>query len=170
MVHLTFTVPYSKQVGSMRVSFTSTNSCSCSSGSKCAVTITPLASALLGTVKLREELLEAAPSDAVHPANVPACTRVRLSRWSRCRPFHFLAGGTADAAPDVATNSTGTLAPRTAIGSEEINPSGTPSGSGMAAVLSGRRSCVDVSVGAHISKIGSDSSLERCHPSKYSPF
>ena len=126
----------------MRVSFTSTNSCSCSSGSKCAVTITPLASALLGTVKLREELLDAAPSDAVHPANFQPALGTAFTVEQVPPFFTFWLVEPLMLPPDVATNSTGTLAPRTAIGSEEINPSGTPSGSGMAAVLSGRRSCV----------------------------
>ena len=44
--------------------------------------------------------------------------------------------------PPAETNSTGTLAPRTAIGSDEINPSGTPSGSGIEPNGCGRRSSV----------------------------
>lgn len=76
------------------------------------------------------------------PGKLPACIGYGFHGGAGAALFHFLAGGTADAGRRCGHNSTGTLAPRTAIGSEEINPSGTPSGSGMAAVLSGRRSCV----------------------------
>ena len=106
------------------------------------MTTTPPASALDGTVKLRLALLPVLPIEA--------------DQWSNFQPVLGTAVTVLQVAPFLAswlvlplivpppaeTNSTGTLAPRTAIGSDEINPSGTPSGSGIEPNGCGRRSSV----------------------------
>ena len=129
-------------MGSWRVPAISTQSCSCSSGVNSAVSTTPPASALEGTVKVKLALLPAVPSDAVQPANFqPAFgTAVTVEQVPPFLTSWLVAP--CSVPPVEATNSTGTFAPRTAMGSWLIRPTGVPAGSGMFPSGWGRRSSV----------------------------
>ena len=103
---------------------------------------TPPASALVGTVKVRLALPPADPMEADQWSNFQPLSGTAVT-VEQVPPFltSWLVEPLIEP-PPAETNSTGTLAPRTAIGSEEISPSGTPSGSGMVPSGCGRRSSV----------------------------
>ena len=142
IVHFSLTEPLVSQPGSTFPPSTSANTWSCSSGTKCAVTTTPPASALLGTVKVRLALPPAEPIEADQWSNRHPLAAVAVT-VEQVPPFLtiWLRAPLIEPLPST-TNSTGTFAPRTAIGSEEISPSGTPAGSGIVPSGCGRRSSV----------------------------
>ena len=115
---------------------------------------TPPASALVGTVKVRLALPPADPMEADQWSNFQPLSGTAVT-VEQVPPFltSWLVEPLIEP-PPAETNSTGTLAPRTAIGSEEISHSGTPVRLGDGAQRLRAAVLGLVGVGAHILKVG----------------